>query len=67
MLRFSPSTTEDIHIGNLRIALFNHILSKQLNEELLIIIDDIDKTKNIARNDKSNVETCHKPASQAIK
>ena len=47
MLRFAPSLTGDMHIGNLRIALINHILSKQLNEELLIRIEDTNKKRNI--------------------
>ena len=47
MLRFAPSPTGDMHIGNLRVALINHILSKQLNEELLIRIEDTDKKRNI--------------------
>jgi len=56
MLRFAPSPTADLHIGDLRVALFNHILSKQLNEELLIRIDDTDKEKNIDGKDKEILE-----------
>ncbi|MDD2951135.1 MAG: glutamate--tRNA ligase family protein, partial [Sulfuricurvum sp.] len=29
MLRFAPSPTGDMHIGNLRVALFNYISSIQ--------------------------------------
>ena len=56
MLRFAPSPTGDMHIGNLRVALFNHILSKQLNEELLIRIEDTDKERNIEGKDKDILE-----------
>jgi glutamyl-tRNA synthetase len=56
MLRFAPSPTGDMHIGNLRIALINHILSKQLNEELLIRIEDTDKKRNIAGKEKEILE-----------
>lgn len=56
MLRFAPSPTKDMSIGSLRIALFNYILSKQLNEELLIRIEDIDKDKNIEGKDKEILE-----------
>lgn len=52
MLRFAPSPTGDMHIGNLRVALFNHILSKQLNEDLVIRIEDTDKKRNIEGKDK---------------
>ena len=56
MLRFAPSPTGDMHIGNLRVALFNHILSKQLNEELLIRIEDTDKKRNIEGKSKEILE-----------
>ena len=36
MLRFAPSPTGDMNIGNLRVAIFNYIMSKQLNEDLII-------------------------------
>ena len=45
-VRFAPSPTGDMHIGNLRVALFNHILSKQLNEDLIIRIEDTDKERS---------------------
>ena len=46
MLRFAPSPTGDMHIGNLRVAILNHILSKQLNEDLVVRIEDTDKSRN---------------------
>ena len=56
MLRFAPSPTGDMHIGNLRVALINHILSKQLNEELLIRIEDTDKKRNVDGKEKEILE-----------
>lgn len=56
MLRFAPSPTGDMHIGNLRVALFNFIMSKKLNEELLIRIEDTDKERNIEGKDKEILE-----------
>ena len=56
MLRFAPSPTGDIHIGNLRVAIFNYIVSKQLNENLIIRIEDIDIEKNIEGKDKEILE-----------
>ncbi|HEX5330238.1 glutamate--tRNA ligase [Sulfuricurvum sp.] len=47
MLRFAPSPTGDMHIGNLRVALFNYICSIQREEPLLIRIEDTDKERNI--------------------
>ena len=52
MLRFAPSPTGDMHIGNLRVAIFNSLLSKQRNEPLMIRIEDTDKERNIEGKDK---------------
>ena len=52
MLRFAASPTSDMHIGNLRVALFNYIVSKQKNEDFLIRIEDSDKERNIEGKDK---------------
>ncbi len=56
MLRFAPSPTRDMHIGDLRVAIFNYILSKQTNESLVVRIEDIDKDKNIDGKDKEILE-----------
>lgn len=56
MLRFAPSPTGDMNIENLRIAIFNYIISKQLNEDLIVRIEDIDKEKNIEGKDKEILE-----------
>ena len=56
MLRFAPSPTGDMHIGNLRVAIFNYILSKQRNEELLIRIEDTDTQRNIEGKDLEILE-----------
>jgi len=52
MLRFAPSPTGDMHIGNLRVALFNYITAKQRNEDLIIRIEDTDKERNIKGKDQ---------------
>lgn len=52
MLRFAPSPTGDMHIGNLRAAIFNYILAKQRGERFLIRIEDTDGARNIAGSDK---------------
>jgi len=48
MYRFAPSPTGDMHIGNLRVALFNYICAKQENKDFILRIEDTDKTRNIA-------------------
>ncbi len=55
MLRFAPSPTGDMHIGNLRVALLNHILSKQTRQPLTVRIEDTDSSRNIADKDKDIV------------
>lgn len=56
MLRFAPSPTGDMYIGNLRVALFNYICSLQREEPLLIRIDDTDKERNIPDKEKEIFE-----------
>ncbi len=56
MLRFAPSPTGDMHIGNLRIALFNYICSVQREEPLLIRIEDTDNERNIPGKEKEIFE-----------
>lgn len=48
MYRFAPSPTGDMHIGNLRAALFNYICSKQTKIDFILRIEDTDKARNIA-------------------
>jgi glutamyl-tRNA synthetase len=45
-----------MNIGNLRIAIFNYIISKQLSEDLVIRIEDTDVEKNIEGKDKEILE-----------
>ncbi|WP_276890913.1 glutamate--tRNA ligase [Helicobacter japonicus] len=52
MLRFAPSPTGDMHIGNLRAAIFNYIIAKQTNQKFLIRIEDTDILRNIEGKDK---------------
>jgi glutamyl-tRNA synthetase len=56
LLRFAPSPTSDMDIESLRVAIFNYIVAKQLNEDLVIRIEDIDKEKNMDGKDKEILE-----------
>jgi glutamyl-tRNA synthetase len=56
LLRFAPSPTGNMNIENLRVAIFNYIVSKQQNEDLLIRIEDIDVERNIEGKDKEILE-----------
>jgi len=56
MVRFAPSPTGDMHIGNLRVALFNYIVAKQENEQYLVRIEDTDNERNIEGKDRAILE-----------
>ena len=42
MLRFAPSPTGLLHIGNLRVALLNYLFAKKHNKKFFLRIDDTD-------------------------
>jgi glutamyl-tRNA synthetase len=60
MLRFAPSPTGDMHIGNLRVALMNYIVAIQKGEDFLLRIEDTDKTRNIEGKDREIEEILKK-------
>lgn len=45
-LRFPPSPTGKIHIGNMRTALFNWLVTKQKDGELVLRIEDTDQARS---------------------
>lgn len=51
-VRFAPSPTGYMHIGNTRTAVFNWLLAKKLGGEFMLRIDDTD----VARS-KRNMKT----------
>lgn len=52
MYRFAPSPTGDMHIGNLRAAIFNYLCAKQKGTDFILRIEDTDKERNIAGKDE---------------
>ena len=44
--RFAPSPTGYLHIGNLRTALFNFLISRQAGGEFILRIDDTDPERS---------------------
>ena len=46
MLRFAPSPTGFLHIGNARIAILNYFYAKKNNIEFFLRIDDTDKERS---------------------
>ncbi len=46
MLRFAPSPTGFLHVGNARVALLNFIFAKKNNKKFLLRIDDTDSGRS---------------------
>jgi len=60
MLRFAPSPTGDMHIGNLRVAIFNYMVAKQRKEPFIVRIEDTDKERNIEGKDTEILQILEK-------
>ena len=45
--RFAPSPTGYLHIGGLRTALYNYLYTKQNNGQLILRIEDTDRTRMV--------------------
>jgi len=52
MLRFSTSAMSNMHIGDLQVAIINYMVAQKLNEQFIVRIEDIDKSKNIEGKDE---------------
>ncbi|HHO64945.1 MAG TPA: glutamate--tRNA ligase [Epsilonproteobacteria bacterium] len=60
MLRFAPSPTGDMHIGNLRVAILNYLVAQQRDEPFIIRIEDGDKERNIEGKDTEIMQILEK-------
>jgi glutamyl-tRNA synthetase len=60
MLRFAPSPTSDMHIGNLRVAIFNYMIAKQKDVNFIVRIEDTDKERNIIGKDTEIMDIIEK-------
>ncbi|MDR0666499.1 MAG: glutamate--tRNA ligase [Campylobacteraceae bacterium] len=56
MYRFAPSPTGDMHIGNLRAAIFNFICACQSGKGFYLRIEDTDTARNVEGKDKEILE-----------
>src|SRR5690625_1563575 len=54
-VRYAPSPTGDLHIGNARTALFNYLYAKHFNGKFIIRIEDTDAKRNIAGGEESQL------------
>lgn len=55
-VRYAPSPTGYLHIGNARTALFNYLFAKHYNGKFIIRIEDTDLNRNVEDGVKSQLE-----------
>src|SRR5699024_9874492 len=55
-VRYAPSPTGHLHIGNARTALFNYLFARHNDGEFIIRIEDTDLKRNIERGEESQLE-----------
>ncbi|KIL52247.1 glutamate--tRNA ligase [Jeotgalibacillus campisalis] len=54
-VRYAPSPTGHLHIGNARTALFNYLFAKNLGGKFIIRIEDTDSKRNIETGEESQL------------
>lgn len=55
-VRYAPSPTGHLHIGNARTALFNYLFARHNDGDFIIRIEDTDLKRNIEGGEKSQLE-----------
>ncbi|MFC6334999.1 glutamate--tRNA ligase [Paenibacillus septentrionalis] len=55
-VRYAPSPTGHLHIGNARTALFNYLFARNLGGKLIIRIEDTDVKRNVAGGEESQLK-----------
>ncbi len=54
-VRYAPSPTGNLHIGNARTALFNYLYAKHLGGTMVIRIEDTDEKRNVEGGERSQL------------
>lgn len=54
-VRYAPSPTGHLHIGNARTALFNYLYAKHLGGTMVIRIEDTDEKRNVEGGERSQL------------
>ncbi|MCA0972680.1 glutamate--tRNA ligase [Halobacillus litoralis] len=54
-VRYAPSPTGHLHIGNARTALFNYLYAKHLGGKVVIRIEDTDEKRNVEGGERSQL------------
>ncbi|MDL0419603.1 glutamate--tRNA ligase [Caldifermentibacillus hisashii] len=55
-VRYAPSPTGHLHIGNARTALFNYLFARNQKGQFIIRIEDTDQKRNIAGGEESQLK-----------
>ncbi|WP_040537634.1 glutamate--tRNA ligase [Lentilactobacillus parafarraginis] len=55
-VRYAPSPTGHLHIGNARTAIFNYLFARHNKGKFIIRIEDTDTKRNVADGEKSQLE-----------
>ena len=55
-VRYAPSPTGHLHIGNARTALFNYLFARHNKGTFVLRIEDTDTKRNVADGEKSQME-----------
>ncbi|WP_077324068.1 glutamate--tRNA ligase [Virgibacillus siamensis] len=55
-VRYAPSPTGNLHIGNARTALFNYLYAKHFDGKFIIRIEDTDAKRNVAGGEESQLK-----------
>lgn len=55
-VRYAPSPTGHLHIGNARTALFNYLFARHHNGKFIIRIEDTDVKRNVAGGEESQLK-----------
>lgn len=55
-VRYAPSPTGHLHIGNARTALFNYLFARHHDGDFIIRIEDTDTKRNVADGERSQLD-----------
>ncbi|WLR50941.1 glutamate--tRNA ligase [Bacillus tianshenii] len=55
-VRYAPSPTGHLHIGNARTALFNYLFARSQNGKFIIRVEDTDQKRNIEGGEESQLK-----------
>ena len=58
-VRYAPSPTGHLHIGNARTALFNYLFARHNKGTFVLRIEDTDQKRNVAGGSESQMENLH--------